>query len=145
MPDECSGRRLRVAYLWRIGFSFPITHYALPIEHTQKTQSHYYYTYIIASVKLSTIFEMKNSQWKNFIDYSNKNILISSQDEYKIQLNTNQMISFSTLTKNLTIPLILLSTCQHLLKNGFQTILPMKKYLKKQLFIMKIHLIKQGT
>ena len=28
---------------------------------------------------------------------------------------------------------------RHLLKNGFQTILPMKKYLKKQLFIMKIH------
>ena len=24
-------------------------------------------------------------------------------------------------------------------KNGFQTILPMKKYLKKQLFIIKIH------
>ena len=82
---------------------------------------------------------------KFYTDYSNKNILISSQDEYKIQLNTNQMISFSTLTKNLTIPLILLSTCQHLLKNGFQTILPMKKYLKKQLFIMKIRLIKQAT
>ena len=32
-----------------------------------------------------------------------------------------------------------LSTCQHLLKNGFQTILPMKKYLKKKLFITKIH------
>ena len=28
---------------------------------------------------------------------------------------------------------------QHLLKNAFQTILPMKKYLKKQLFIMKTH------
>ena len=46
---------------------------------------------------------------------------------------------FSTLTKNLTTLLILLSTCQHLLKNGFQTILLMKKYFKNQLFIMKIH------
>ena len=46
---------------------------------------------------------------------------------------------FSTLTKNLTTLLILLSTCQHLLKNGFQTILSMKKYFKNQLFIMKIH------
>ena len=33
----------------------------------------------------------------------------------------------------------LLRTCQHLLKNGFQTILLIKKYFKNQLFIMKIH------
>ena len=33
----------------------------------------------------------------------------------------------------------IISTCQHLLKNSFQTILPTKKYLKKQLLIMKIH------
>ena len=47
------------------------------------------------------------------------------------------MTLFSILTKNLTTLLVLLSTCQHLLKYGFQTILPMKKYSKKQLFIMK--------
>ena len=35
-----------------------------------------------------------------------------------------------SLTKNLTTVLILLSTCPHLLKNHFQTILTMKKYLK---------------
>ena len=46
---------------------------------------------------------------------------------------------FSTLTKNLTTLLILLRTCQDLLKNGFQTTLLMKKYFKNQLFIMKIH------
>ena len=45
----------------------------------------------------------------------------------------------STLTKNFTTLLILLSTCEHLLENGFQTILLMKKYFKNQLFIMKIH------
>ena len=43
------------------------------------------------------------------------------------------------ITKNLTSLLILLSFCQHPLKNGFQRSLLMKKYLKKQLFIMKIH------
>ena len=49
-----------------------------------------------------------------------------------LDLTTNQMILFSTLTNNLTTPVILLSTCQHLLKNGFQTILPIKTYLKKK-------------
>ena len=44
----------------------------------------------------------------------------------------NQII-FSALTKNLITLLILLSTCQHLLKNVFQTILPMKKYFKNHL------------
>ena len=47
--------------------------------------------------------------------------------------------TFSTSTKNLTTLLTLLSTSQHLLKNGFQTILLMKKYFKNQLFILRIH------
>ena len=37
-----------------------------------------------------------------------------------------------------------LSTCQYPFKNSFQTALPMKKYLKDQPFIMKIHLNKAG-
>ena len=45
----------------------------------------------------------------------------------------------SILLKNLTTLLILLSTCQDLFKNGFQTILPIKNYFKNQLVIMKIH------
>ena len=45
MPDECSGRKLRLPYLWRI----PLLYYALPIEHSVKIQSYYYiykYMYI---------------------------------------------------------------------------------------------------
>ena len=56
-----------------------------------------------------------------------------------LNLTTNQMQFFSTLTKNLNTLLILLSTCLHLWKNGFQTILPMKTYLKNQLFNIKMH------
>ena len=33
----------------------------------------------------------------------------------------------------------IISTCLHLLKKSFQTIVPMKVHLKNQLFIMKIH------
>ena len=47
-----------------------------------------------------------------------------------LDLATNEMILVSTLTKNPTTLFILLSTCQHLLKNDFQTILPLKKCFK---------------
>ena len=42
---------------------------------------------------------------------------------------------FSTLTKNLTTLLILLSTCQHLLKNSFQTILSIKNISRISYFL----------
>ena len=54
------------------------------------------------------------------------------------------MILFSTLTKNLTTFLVLLNTCQHLLKNGFQTILPMKKIFKEAAIYYEDTLNKAG-
>ena len=74
-----------------------------------------------------------------YIILSNHPLQLFSRFLIQIAIKTSIRHQFSTLTKNLTTLLVLLSTCQHLLKNGFQTILPMKKYLKKQLFITKIH------
>ena len=51
MPDECSSKKLRVAYLLRIGFSFPLIYHALPIENSVKIPS-YYFIYFISIYKL---------------------------------------------------------------------------------------------
>ena len=66
MPDECNGRKLRVAYLGRTDFAFSLIYYDLPIEG-------YYYIENFVIGRLYT-------------DYSNKNIPIPSWNEYKIQL-----------------------------------------------------------
>ena len=54
-------------------------------------------------------------------------------------LTTIEMILFDTLTQNLITFLLLLSSYQRPLENDFETTLLMKKYLKNQQFIMKIH------
>ena len=41
MSDKCSGRKLRVAYLGRIDFLFPLIYYAVPIDYPVKIQSYY--------------------------------------------------------------------------------------------------------
>ena len=54
------------------------------------------------------------------------------------------MILFSTLTKNLSTLLIVLSTCQHLLKNDFHTIFPIKKIFKEAAIYYEDTLNKAG-
>ena len=89
--------------------------------------------------KSSTQLErMKKNLKKTFKDFgleivAESNLKIVNYLDVTLNLNnssfnltTNQMILFSTLTKNLTTLLELLNTYQHVLKNGFQTILPMK-------------------
>ena len=60
MPDECSGRKLKVAYLRKIDFSFSLLYYALPIESSVKIQSYYihniYYIYFYMYIYVRKIY-----------------------------------------------------------------------------------------
>ena len=61
MPDKCSGSKLRVAYPWRIDFSFPLLDYTIPIKHFVKIQWYYYmyiYIYIYKYIYIYTYKSM---------------------------------------------------------------------------------------
>ena len=73
IPEECSGRKIRVAYLWRIAFSFALLYYSLPIEHYVRSQSYYYicasffcFTWWMLNIKLLVV---ENSCYQFLIQF----------------------------------------------------------------------------
>ena len=95
-----------------------------------KVASVYIMTMVCQYLKTKTthnLKELKRSLQKTFIDFV---LEIVAKSNLRI-------VNFLDMTLNLNNDL--LSTCQHSLKNGFQTTFPMTKYVKNQPSIMKIH------
>ena len=63
--------------------------------------------------------------------------LILSDGSFKFYHNPDDTIQY--IDKESNNPASVIKQLQCPLKNGFQTTLPMKKYLKNQQFIIKIH------